>query len=455
LFLFILINSLIPFDSPLNIGIDYLQVRGLNRVTVIKPFAIEEMIYDIDTLFFMEEKLNRIDKIIISSFGPFFTKSNEFNTIFNINAGRKETEELYSNLDLQLAGRLNDNISFAQGLRFHFSSKIDYTGPKPWEDIVQAYLNEGYIKFKSKKSEFTVGRRNLLLGFGDEHSLLLSPAKEGYDGFIFTYEDKYFIFNSTFSVLDPEKMRCISTHRLGLNLRNIQLGFSESILWAGEIEPLYLNFLLPYYLSQWGIDRNDNIMWCFDGLIHFSNTVLSGEFLIDDYQFSEPPLGYTEYPHKLGFQCGIKKIIFEKLFFKFNYTFIDKWVYTHQIPENTYVDDSLCLGFPLGNDVDQLTCNLRFLNKTKLFPKIRFEFTRKGEGSLYLPYEVERGPAYPEFPSGFVEKRISILPGIEFYFSPRIYLSLEAGKKYIYNAEHIPDLDKDENMFNLFLWFLL
>ncbi len=455
MFLFIIINSFIPFDSPLNIGIDYLQVRGFNHIKVMKPLAIEEIICEIDTLFFLEEKLNGIDKKIISTFGPFLKKTNEFNTTFNISAGRKEIDKLYSNLDLQLAGRIKNNISFAQGIRFHFSSNPDHAGPRPWKEIVQAYLNEGYVKLNDKKVQLTIGRRNLLLGFGDEHSLLLSPAREGYDGYILTYADKYYIFNATFSILDPRKMRFISTHRIGLNLNNIQLGFSESILWCDGIEPLYLNFFLPYYLSQWGMNRNDNIMWLFDSAINFSNTILFGEFLIDDYQFSEPPQGYTEYPHKLGFQVGIKKIIFEKIFFKLNYTFVDKWVYTHFIPENTYEDDSICLGFPLGNDADRLSFVVKFFNNKKIFPKMEIEFVRKGEGSIYLPYEIERGPAYPEFPSGFVEKSFSFLPGIEIYINPRLFFNIEAGKRYVNNFEHNPNSKKNKYICNIWLWFIL
>lgn len=420
----------------------------------MKPSENKDIINEIDTLFFLEEKLNGIDKKIIPLFGTLLGKSNEFNTIFNISAGKKEIEKLYSNLDIQLSGQIKNNISYAQGIRFHFSSDLDYTGPKPWKDIVQAYLNEGYVKLEDKKTKLTIGRRNLLLGFGDEHSLLLSPTREGYDGFIFTYEDKYYVFNSTFSVLDPKKMRFISTHRLGLNLNNIQFGFSESILWSEEIEPLYLNFFLPYYLSQWGMDRNDNIMWCFDGSINFFHTILFGEFLIDDYQFSEPPFGYTEYPHKLAFQCGIKNILLEKIFLKLNYTFVDKWVYTHPVPKNTYEDDSLCLGFPLGNDADKLSFVVRFFNNTRIFPKMAFEFIRQGEGNIYLPYEVERGPAYPEFPSGIVEKKISILPGIEFYIHPRLFFNIEAGKKYIFNFAHIRDSNKNENIINLWFWLL-
>ncbi|MGB9721872.1 MAG: hypothetical protein ACPL28_10380 [bacterium] len=452
--LFFLLNTTIPIDSPLNTVIYYLQTRGFARIQTIKPFEIDDIVPEIDTLVFLDEKLNPIDRNFVSLFSPLLVKSNDFYTVINVDAENQNFKDFYGNLNLQLSGRITNHISFGEAIRFHFGTQIDSTGPKPWKDIVQAYLNEGFLKVANKNAEFILGRRNLLIGFGDAYSLILSPAKQGYDGFLLTYDGRYYEFSSTFSVLDIKKLRFISTHRLGLNLHNFKLGFCESILWVDELEPLYLNFFLPYYLSQWGIDRNDNIMWCLDGSFNISNTTVFGEFLIDDYQFSEPPPGYTEYPHKLGFQCGIKNIMFEKLFFDLGYTFVDKWVYTHQIPENIYENDSLCLGFPLGNDVDQVTCAVRFFNRTKIFPKMRFEFTRKGQGSLFLPYETERGPAYPEFPSGIVEKSITITPGIEFYVSPRFFLNIEAGKKFINNFGHIPNSDKNENIINLWLWFM-
>ncbi len=85
---------------------------------------------------------------------------------------------------------------------------------------------------------------------------------------------------------------------------------------------------------------------------------------------------------------------------------------------------------------------------------MRFELTRKGEGNLYLPYEVERGPANPEFPSGIVERTIFLLPGIELYLNRNLYLNFEIGKKYIKNYGNIPDSNKKENLFNLWFWFL-
>lgn len=453
--LIFLFSVALNLDLPLNQAIEYLQIRGFLDIKTIRPFECSDIISEIDTLFFFEEKLNKIDKKFISLFGPYLQKSGDFYPMISMSGENQNLRDFYGNFDLQLSGNISENISFAQGIRFRAGSEIDSNGPKPWKDIVQAYLNEGFLKITSKNAKLTLGRRNIFLGFGAEHSLLLSPTKEGYDGFSFLYNGKYFEFNTTFSVLDVEQLRFISTHRIGLNLDNFKFGFSEAILWSNELEPLYLNFFLPYYLSQWGIYRNDNIMWCIDGSIQLFNTLISGEFLIDDYQFSEPPPGYTEYPHKLAFQCGLKKILFEKFYTGFNYTFVDKWVYTHCISTNIYADNGMPLGFPVGNDADALGFNLKYLNSTGIIPNLKLAYTRKGEGSIFLPYEVERGPAYPKFPSGIVEKRFLINLGIEFYFNPRFYFSIEAGREFYENFEHTSGNKKRDNLFDVRIWILL
>jgi hypothetical protein len=453
LILLILFNSIILSESPINLPIDYLQTRGFIELKQIKPYELGDIIKDVDLLILQEGSLNKIDKSLVSLFAPYLKKSNEFNILLNINGGKK-FDTLYSNLDLEFAGKITSNISFGQGIRFHFGSKLDSAGPKPWKDIVQAYLNEGFLKIGDEKVFLTLGRRNLLLSYGDEHSLLLSPTDDGYDGYLFCYNGKYYEFSSNFAVIEPQEGRFLATHRIGLNLKVLKVGFSEAILWGDGIVPLYLNFFLPYYLSQWGLYRNDNIMWHFDGLLKFFNTYVYGEFLIDDYQFSEPPLGYTEYPHKLGFQCGVKRIQFEKLYIKFNYTFVDKWVYTHELPRNVYQKDSVCLGFPLGNDVDKLSFDIKFFTDRKIIPGINFVLIRKGEGSIFLPYEIERGPAYPPFPSGVVEKRVKLIPGIEFYLGQRLYTALDMGICYTYNFKHQTGFNKKEGILNIRVWLL-
>ncbi len=454
MFLLILFCATIPLDSPLMMHLEYLQVRGLIGIPIIKPYEFGDVIPEVQNLL-VKGDLNQIDEKIISLLGPFSAKSFDFYTLFHLYGDASPAGDYSGNIVFSSSGRLANSISFHQGIRFRFGSVTDSLGPKPWKDFAQGYLNEGNIRISNGRIAFALGRRNMLLGPADEHSLLLSPASEGYDGYLFLYNGKYYEFYTTFIVLDILRERFIATHRLGLRLNSFRLGFAEAILWGGRLEPVYLNFLLPYYLSQWGIDRNDNIMWCIDGTLNFMNTQLYGEFLIDDYQYSEPPPGYAEYPHKLAFQSGIKTIIGGVFYFKLNYTFVDKWVYTHQLPQNIYERDNIPLGFPMGNDVDKISILVKFFNLSLLFPKLRFEFYRKGEGSIFIPYEVERGPANPKFPSGIVESCLTITPGIECFFNSKCFIGIEVGKRYYTNFAHKPGDKKDATLLNLRLFILM
>ncbi len=454
IFLLTLLCNIIQFDSPLVFPIEYFQVRGLINTTVIKPYELNEVISGLDTLLLIEEKTNKIDRHYLSMFAPFFRKSPKFHTNFNLGIASKNFEDFYGNFDYQITGQISEQISFGQGIRFKVSSTIEDVQPQPWKDVVQAYLFEGYCKIANKNTSLVLGRRNLLFGYDEEHSLLLSPDKEGYDGYLFAYRGRYYEFQSSFSVINTESMRFLSIHRLGLDINYVKLGFSEAILWGGKLEPIYLNFLVPYYLSQWGLYRNDNIMWQFDGMIKVFSSIIYGHFLIDDYQFSEPPPGYTEYPHKLALQVGYKKIFGNFLYIGARYSFVDKWVYTHYLPVNVYQKDSIPIGYPLGNDVDNLTLSMRLLKSTKFVPGFTLNYVRKGEGSIFLPYEIERGPAYPDFPSGIVEKTLKISGHLDLQMNIHTHLGIETGKVYQWNKGHSPGVDNQKFFLDLKIWLI-
>jgi hypothetical protein len=140
---------------------------------------------------------------------------------------------------------------------------------------------------------------------------------------------------------------------------------------------------------------------------------------------------------------------------KLNYTYVDKWVYTHDVTDNAYERNGRCLGFPLGNDVDKLSFSLRYENKYGVRPRLEINFIRKGEGSIYLPYEVEGGPINPSFPSGIVETTFEIRCGIDYTLKKRFNVRGSLGRMYKYNADHIPDYDREEWVFDAGLWLIL
>jgi hypothetical protein len=443
-----------PLDSPLMEEVEYLQLRGLFDLSSFKPYDTEWIINGVDEILIEEITLNAIDKKTISLFSPLLTKDPNFSYLLHLVGAYQNEPELYTGfLDERLSGKIIKHLGWAHGMRITRANEIDSLGPKPWNDF-QVYLNEGFLQLDLDKVMFDFGRRDFLLGPGDIHSLLLSSDRQAYDGFFMYLPARYYEFHGIFTILDATASRFLSVHRLGFKLeRFLHIGFSEAILSSGSLEPMYLNFFFPYYLAQWGSDRDDNIMWAIDLQLRMFNSMLYAELLIDDYMYEDDP--NNPYPHKLAYQVGLKSLLLQSLIAKINYTFVDKWVYTQREATNVYERNGHCLGFPLGNDVDELSFSLRYENKYGLRPRLEIDYIRKGEGSIYVPYEVESGPTNPPFPSGIVEKTFEIKCGIDYTFKKRFYVKGNVGKVYKYNEGHISDNDREEWIFDAGLWLIL
>ena len=450
---------MIPFDSPVMDNIEYLQIKGLIDIPSIRPYEMGWLVSQIDELLINDFKLNEIDRKIVSSFSPFLAKKEDFSTLFYLNGAYQNSPELYYGMfSYRLGGRLAKNIVYSHGGSIRRASEIDSLGGHIWEGF-QPYMNEGLIQFQTNRVILDIGRRNYLLGAGDDNSLLFSLDPQGYDGFLLFIPLRYLEFYGIFSILDAYHERYISIHRIGLNIqRFLKLGFSEAILFAKSLEPLYLNVFLPYYVSQWGMNRDDNIMWSFDWQLSVAHSIIYGEFLIDDYMYEDDP-----YPDKIAYKIGIKSLIQNTFLVKMKYTFVDKWIYTHEGPINIYArtdylylpDSGNPLGFPLGNDVDELSFSIKYVNKYGLYPSLEMNYIRKGQGSIFLPYEEEGGTWNPPFPSGVIEKKLDVLVGLNYLLQHNSYLEAKIGKSYWTNYNHTSGDDRDDFLFNLAVWVIL
>ncbi len=456
-----LLTYTLPFDSPLVEYIEYLQTRRLIDIPSIRPYEMNWLVSQIDDLVLNDTKLNKIDKKIVASFNPLLPKKNDFSTLVHIQGKYQSCPEFsYGMFDYRIGGRLANNVAYSQGMRIRRASEIDSFGGRAWRDF-QVYLNEGSIQFRPGRLTFDIGRRNLLLGPGDDNSLLLSLDPQGYDGFLLSIPLRYLEFYGFFSILDASQERYYSVHRIGLNItRFLKLGYSEALLFAESVEPLYVNFFFPWGVSQWvRPDIDANVMLCLDGQLSLCNSIIYGELLIDDYQVDVD----DPYPNKLAYKIGIKSLLLENLFVKMKYTSVDKWLYTHKQRINTYArnvyfylpDSGHPLGFPLGNDVDQLSFSVTYMNTYGLHPCLEIQYVRKGEGSIFLPYDGEGGPLNPPFPSGVVEKKFEITLGTNYLIRHNFYIHACVGRRNWSNFNHILHDDRDETIFTIALWAVL
>ncbi len=449
--LFLILAYALPIDSPLMDGIEYLQLKGLADIVSMKPYEAEWVTGQIDRLLIDEIRLDATDRTVITRFSPLLGKNPDFSYLFHV-IGVYEGDPTYYGgaLDERFGGVFIPHVKFSHAMRIQRANALDPLGPKPWNEF-QTYLNEGLVRLEHERLRLDLGRREIQWGPGDAHGLLLSSTGKSFDGFVLTIPGTYLEFSSMFSPVDPARPKFLSLHRLGLNLRGfLKIGFSEAILSADSLEPLYINPFLPFYLAQWSTDRDDNAMWSFDVQVRLFNSIAYAELLIDDFMYEDDP-----FPDKVAYQVGVKSLLLNRFVAKINYTFVDKWVYTQRLSQNVYERDGVCLGFPLGNDVDELSFSLKYVNRSGIFPHASLDLVRKGEGSIYVPYEEEGGPIDPPFPSGVVERTLELRFGADYAFRNVVHLRIDLGRRSVTNAGHVDGNDTDNFIIDLSCWAIL
>lgn len=440
----------LPLDMPLATECSYLETRGLMERPWIKPYDLGDLISRLDSLLTSERLFSRREQRLLSHFNVLLMKDPDFSTMISPAAGHVlQPRETYGWLDLRMGGRVADHFSFHEALQFRGSSVVDSVlPPYPWKKHIKALLNEAALRYESPGFRLTMGRQNVQTGPFRDHGLLLNADLQGYDGFFISIPRRYFEFFSLSVVLSSQENRYLALHRLGARLGSIRIGFSESIVWAENIEPLYLTSFVPYYLAQWGMHRDDNIMWSFDVSCRIFKTSVQAELLIDDFQYGHPD-GYEEFPNKLAFKTALEKTFSRSALVNLSYTFIDKWVYTQRVAKNTYAKDGCPVGSALGNDADQLTFTGNVFTSGGIIPELMVSYTRRGEGSIFIPYEEELGDPNPPFPSGVVEKTLLARAGARWQVNGHYHLALHAGWQSVQNENHLQGQSDSQLVFDL------
>lgn len=449
----LLIAYTIPLDQPLMTECAYFEARGVMVRPWLKPYDLNDLIGRLDPLVTGDYRFSRAERKALSNFTVLLAKTPDFSTLISVAADqRTDPKETRGFIDYRMGGRIADPVSIHQALRFQGSSIVDSIQPPyPWKEHVKAFLNEATLRFEPAGLRIALGRQNYQAGPFIDEGLLLAPDLQGYDGFSIEIPRRYFEFNALFAALSARDHRYLAVHRLGATLGSVRIGFAESIVWAENLEPLYLTPFLPYYLAQWGMHRDDNIMWAFDASFRLLGTAVHGEFLIDDFQYGKPD-GLEEFPNKLAFKAGLEKTVSSSLLAVLTYTFIDKWVYTQRIPDNVYAKDQRPLGSPLGNDADRLALDLRLITGIGLYPELRISYTRRGVGSIYLPYEVELGDPNPPFPSGVVEKTLETICVLRYQLQDHYRLTAAAGWSRMDNEGHVNGRSADHLTASIGVW---
>lgn len=380
----------------------------------------------------------------------------------------------------RISASLGPHVTVYNGANFD-QYKVDdstYVGKK-WRGAAgfseQAYLSASFSRFRVK-----FGRDFLRWGAGRSGTLLFSDVCRPLDQVLGSADIGPFRFSFVASALDDWRLspawadslghgaarRYLSAHRIDASFFNgrLQVGASELMIYGGVHRPMdfvYLNPFLIFHGAQMNQKDQVNTAGCLDLLFYpASDLKLYGSLLIDDIQVEKTGPGDLE-PNEMGWILGAQvsdpfQASGLSLFAEF--ARVTNRTYKTPTEWETYVFRNEPIGYPLGHDFDTWDVGMSQWIGADFFGELIFSRTRKGEGSLFTPwdapwfeYSVEEGYSEP-YLTGTVETIQQWQ--IHLRYAPSVHWGVDG--LFIFrnlkNACHIPDQTKNETEWRIRLW---
>ena len=399
----------------------------------------------------------------------------------NINKQKNEDATLKGVYRFQIGADLNDHIGVYNAMVFDQYQSDDPLYPgKKWRDIA-AYTEQAYIVANYGKFSFKAGRDFLRWGTGKNGTLLFSDVAQPMDQFLCSFDLGPFRFTSLTVSLDnmslsPEMadslggnqaIRYLAGHRINYHCLNnkLQFALTEILVYGGVNRPLdlvYLNPFLIYHGAQMNKKDQTNPLGTIEVIFYPMNRLqLYLTFLLDDIQVEKTGPGDLE-PNEIGWIIGSRwadPFRLSGTTLSAEYVRVANRTYKTPYPWETFIYRNRPLGHPLGNDFDLWQVGLDQWFGADLFFNLSWSQIRKGEGSLYTPwdepwmdYTVEEGYSEP-FPTGIVEKRREI--SFKARYLPSIHWGLEGDVLFQHrnNADHVKGVTEEDVSWRLGVWY--
>ena len=213
--------------------------------------------------------------------------------------------------------------------------------------------------------------------------------------------------------------RYMSGHRLDYQHNDrLEIGVAEWVLYGGDAQTLdwkYANPFTFYYALQYNAKADDNVMFALDAAVRpVDGLRLYGEWVIDDIQYvlgaNDPHavawlLGVTWYPEQFDRHLEIHS----------EYARVNRWAYTHLVPDNQFTHFGYVIGHPIGPDSDTVRFSTSYQFTVSADVAFRAVLTRHGEGTIADRFYGEDFEVLP-FPTGIVASTMEI--GGRFSYRP-------------------------------------
>jgi hypothetical protein len=266
--------------------------------------------------------------------------------------------------------------------------------------------------------EVRAGREYMHWGSDLREDLILSRTAGSLDHVGARFTLGRFALSTFQAVLSPESRRRFAGHRLTMALpRGIYVGVSETVVYTGDMDYMYLMPLSAFYAQQFNEGTNaDNILWAVDWKVPLRRGLLFyGEFLIDDFQYERDELAGAD---RLGLNLAADALFMvagRELELSGGYTFVSKYTYGHSSSTQYVAGDgdarmNHLLGSPMGPDADRGFIRGTFGVSSRAAVMLEGVGMRYGAGNSlavkYLPDwlpGMDNDPPFPSPPVRYVE----------------------------------------------------
>jgi len=370
---------------------------------------------------------------------------------------------LYSNTSIKI---IHDDFGF----RDEFANPLifDYGN----NEVNSEDYTETYLMLYNDNLDLTIGKFPITEGVGYLNSLTLSQQKQYFESIHFNWQTKYLKFStiSGFLIADNEtrneytdslfsngsfvemdrkarRTKYLSSHRIEWKMMdNLNFGVNENLIYGDRpLEIGYLVPVLPLFWMEHYYGDLDNATMSFD--LHYrpiKNYSLYTELFVDDETFTK---SFTEfYGNKWAFLIGVYNSNFltvEHLNFRFEYSRIEPFVYTHKYHINRYKNVDNFLGGEFGPDSELM--NFKIDYSFGFGKNISLNFKRANVGEP-IPGKLDE-PDYANdiktFLRGRVEKHSYYSADFNWQYNDYLGFNLFYSHTDIVNLEH--DVDKGYN----------
>ena len=284
------------------------------------------------------------------------------------------------------------------------------------------------INYSFKKGNISFGKDNLIWGYGENSSIVLSNKAPSYPYIRLDYKPLTWLgFNYTHAWLnsnipDSSLSYLTNSERLGNDTRiifvskflathtviikpmkGLDIALGETIVYSDKMDP---GFLIPINLfkfydnnrSNYLIEAGSNGQYflSLSSRNQLKNTHLYSTLFIDEIRVSSI-FNKKESRNQLGYNIGgsVTDVFIPYLTLGAEYTRVNPFVYSNLIPAQNYTSYNYSLGDWMGNNFDRAILFAKYTPIAKLRLLGRFQKIRKGgPGTIFQQYEVQPQPAF-------------------------------------------------------------